>query len=1223
MTRKKSLILLSMMALAIPCMAPASSLEVELLLTPLLFTQPINPVIPYTSVFMRTVLDDATAAAARTTLGVALGVNVQAYDPNLTLFSALTVAAGYIPYWTSTTAMGTIASTAQGRALLDDADAATQRTTLGLGTIATQNANAVAITGGTIQGITDMNVADGGTGASTFTDGGVLLGSGTGAITAMGVLSDGQFIVGDGTTDPVAESGETALASLGIDANWIPMVNNTESDAERRTWKSNTHLDHVYDVRDYGATTASSDNTAAFVAATAALPDGGTLFLPVGNWVCRSQITIHGKRNFRIVGSGGPMISGNANANSSNWVYGGTASDSNAVLCVENCRGWSVENVVFDGDRRAGYGLRTRSSVTTSGPCGEYRIVNCGFQGSTENFFADSGGVGGTNQNDLVMFDHCIFTDAKNYGVHVNAASATNFSFSNCIWYSSSQIGPQRYPRNHAFFEGCGGHMRFRNVNFLGFADPNHVTGGAGRGYDIYTNAGGVAVDGAVSESWACLYASSTSQGMGCTIKRWSQKGTDPNDSPNTGNVITYGIDKPLILENVHMYNGIIDVSGGCPAIFAAGVSLTSYGEAWSLGSSYSDSARARLVNSPGYADDGGSSLERFTQNGYSRTFYSDAAPTSASVAYTTFDRVINIDPNIGEPSAWVCTASGSPGTWAMEGQVRQVDGDWFGTQNVVGDVNTTGSGTFNAGLIAKNGATNGGFLDLFEDSDGGTSKIRLIAPALVGDVTLILPVDDGTPGQLLQTDGSTVLSWVTPNAAHNAVTLTAYADKLLNLSTQEIDVDDVTANYIWAGPAAGGADEPNYRALVAADIPALSYDATGTGHTEATAHVLAHNVAFDHNDIATALQGVTADAPLSGSGTSGSHLVIDGTELDANDTVWSSAMNGDVHAASRNSIWDAFQVDFPFGADVNAVSEKLTGTLEVPSIHGGIAANDDITIQGTTDSTRTTSYVNLQPNGGNVGIGTTAPGELLDIGGYGTGLLGSPVVGIKGNYNGISGVEMYNSNAGSATEFRFSVFDQPRQNYLSFTIPDNTSGGAIFGLTRNTAMYLFTQNTGAGTPRNLALGTITNNSLIFGTNNAERVRIDSAGNVGIGDLTPTYALDVAGTFQATGNAIIGGTLTVNGNQTGALDMVFDDYNDLQLLRDWREGKALPFKTGDMLNRDRLLRDTILQLDARVKQLEVGPQAAVQSNQRFTIACSLTAFLLGVGWTEYRRRKAA
>ncbi len=70
----------------------------------------------------------------------------------------------------STAGSGTveeIACTSAGRALLDDASASAQRTTLGLGTIATQAANSVAITGGSVTGITDVAIADGGTGAST------------------------------------------------------------------------------------------------------------------------------------------------------------------------------------------------------------------------------------------------------------------------------------------------------------------------------------------------------------------------------------------------------------------------------------------------------------------------------------------------------------------------------------------------------------------------------------------------------------------------------------------------------------------------------------------------------------------------------------------------------------------------------------------------------------------------------------------------------------------------------------------------------------------------------------------------------------------------------------------------------------------------------------------------------------------------------------------------
>jgi microcystin-dependent protein len=114
----------------------------------------------------RAILDDADASAQRTTLGLVIGTNVQAYDATLQSLSGLGTAADRYVYTTGvdTWAEGTI--TAAGRAILDDANAASQRTTLGLGTIATQNASAVTITGGSISGITDLAVADGGTGAS-------------------------------------------------------------------------------------------------------------------------------------------------------------------------------------------------------------------------------------------------------------------------------------------------------------------------------------------------------------------------------------------------------------------------------------------------------------------------------------------------------------------------------------------------------------------------------------------------------------------------------------------------------------------------------------------------------------------------------------------------------------------------------------------------------------------------------------------------------------------------------------------------------------------------------------------------------------------------------------------------------------------------------------------------------------------------------------------------
>lgn len=104
------------------------------------------------------------AATARTNLGVAIGSDVQAYDATLAALAGVTVAANKLVYATGADAFATTDLTSFGRSLIDDADAAAARTTLALGTIATQNANDVAITGGSISGVSFSNVTlDGGT----------------------------------------------------------------------------------------------------------------------------------------------------------------------------------------------------------------------------------------------------------------------------------------------------------------------------------------------------------------------------------------------------------------------------------------------------------------------------------------------------------------------------------------------------------------------------------------------------------------------------------------------------------------------------------------------------------------------------------------------------------------------------------------------------------------------------------------------------------------------------------------------------------------------------------------------------------------------------------------------------------------------------------------------------------------------------------------------------
>jgi hypothetical protein len=71
-----------------------------------------------------------------------------------------------------------------------------------LGTMAAQNSTTVAITGGTITGITDLTVADGGTGASSITANSVILGNGTSALSGNLVApsTSGNVLTSNGTT---------------------------------------------------------------------------------------------------------------------------------------------------------------------------------------------------------------------------------------------------------------------------------------------------------------------------------------------------------------------------------------------------------------------------------------------------------------------------------------------------------------------------------------------------------------------------------------------------------------------------------------------------------------------------------------------------------------------------------------------------------------------------------------------------------------------------------------------------------------------------------------------------------------------------------------------------------------------------------------------------------------------------------------------------------------
>jgi Chaperone of endosialidase len=265
-----------------------------------------------------------------------------------------------------------------------------------------------------------------------------------------------------------------------------------------------------------------------------------------------------------------------------------------------------------------------------------------------------------------------------------------------------------------------------------------------------------------------------------------------------------------------------------------------------------------------------------------------------------------------------------------------------------------------------------------------------------------------------------------------------------------------------------------------------------------------------------------------------GGHLNAD---LDALDAIFSGAGNGTSVGLNIGS-----------GKTLN-----VSGTFLSPTIIGGTTASSTLTLQSTSGAgTADAVAIKVGSNGattalyatsaGNVGIGTNSPTQtaanrtVLSVNGISTALINLNSGGSSGSYwywDGTNTSLVANNTlslvSSSANPITFNNNSAERMridssgnvgigtnapasygtNFTTLDIEGSAGGGIKLG--SGSAAFGIYYNSGNG-----YVQTLNSSPLVLATNSSERMRIDTAGNVGIGTSSPSATLEVAGTIRST-----------------------------------------------------------------------------------------------------------
>ena len=465
-----------------------------------------------------------------------------------------------------------------------------------------------------------------------------------------------------------------------------------------------------------------------------------------------------------------------------------------------------------------------------------------------------------------------------------------------------------------------------------------------------------------------------------------------------------------------------------------------------------------------------------------------EAINSLVTLDVTTLDatniEVTNIKAKDGTASATIANSTG----------VMTVGSSVLTTTDINGgtiDGTTIGASTPSTVVATQVNITGQGDLRL-EDTTGG-EYVALQAPSsLAGSYTLTMPVDDGTNGQALITDGNGVLSWSTAASGdvYGPASATDNAIARFDLTTGKIIqnsvviIADTTGDMTGVGTLSSGAiTTTGVLTLPAGTVSAPAITTTGDTNT---------GIFFPAADTIAFTEGGVESMRI----TSAGRLGI-GTN---NPTATLEVLGGGS---------DGFQ---PFA--VNSTSAELYTTYRYSSSTLlGYIGNGSGTISGASNLFVMRSQNDLAfaaggatermriDSSGNVGIGTSSPSASLTV--------FKQTTILSGTGNGY-GMYIYPTGTGAT--------------YID-ALNNSTSNSSISLRTYNNGTYTQAIHNNAG------------NTTTFETAGSERMRIASDGKVGIGTSNPLFDLQVQ---NSSSTISLGGTPTTNG--TGRLKFINSNF---------------------------------------------------------------------------------